>query len=526
MIRILIFVVALVCTAMVVIGHGHDHDHDHHHHHEHDHFHHHHDHHGHHHHDHYHDHHHDHDHDHDHDSAGGGCSGFSKYSAACNQPVHTVETVEEEIIVEDTPPSTDQPELEDDHEGDSELTREEMFARGHMKPFGAHRPPDGMVDEFPYMIAPEDFYQHFVSKHRPALFKGMAKHWPAYKLWTDEYLLEKYGDLQFKMETKDDDKKVFLPNRKLKNFLNEYKTGNLYLVDEVAPEMREEVTMPLCLRCDEISTKFFVSYFWMSSGGTNSSVHEDTDENLLCVIRGSKRVLLISPTYSRDLYADDGDTLGMSPIPADVVDLNKFPRVMNVRYIVADMKEGDMLYLPQMWWHQVNSGEGRQQAVAMWWKSKPWWKGSDNKEATPRDPEQAKTGNISSPERKYSFASIMSYYERWIQNTSHLVPRPKCQSQSKTMADYHFESDNYETEANVGLADDEEEHIDLYCDFDEKNPDNPCDVCTEGDEAECVRQTLDYCSKYDDRGCVIMLPQLINRLSRSEYEELLQDTEQ
>lgn len=47
-----------------------------------------------------------------------------------------------------------------------------MFQRGHMKPFGSHRPPDYIVEELPYMISPEDFYMNYVSKHKPVVFKG------------------------------------------------------------------------------------------------------------------------------------------------------------------------------------------------------------------------------------------------------------------------------------------------------------------------------------------------------------------
>lgn len=253
-------------------------------------------------------------------------------------------------------------------------------------------------------------------------------------------------------------------------------------------------------------------------------MHEDTDENMLCVIKGSKRVILISPVYSHDLYADDGKILGVSPVPADVVDLVKFPKVMNVRYIVAEMEEGDMLYLPQMWWHQVNSGEGRQQAIAMWWKSKPWWK-TKNKQAFPRDPVEAKK-DLSSEDRKYSFSSVLSYYERWIKSTAHLIPRPKCQSQQKMMADYHFESDHYEIEQTRGIVDDEEEHIDHMCEFDVDHPDSPCFTCSNDEEdPECTKLILEYCSKYDDRGCVFMLPQVMNRIGQSEYQTLLTNTQ-
>ena len=94
------------------------------------------------------------------------------------------------------------------------------------------------------------------------------------------------------METKDDDKENIPPGRKFGDFLNKYKNEsfNLYMVDEVLPKMREEIVLPLCLRCEEIDRFFFVSYFWLSSGNTMSTAHIDTDENLLCVLKGHKKV--------------------------------------------------------------------------------------------------------------------------------------------------------------------------------------------------------------------------------------------
>ena len=188
------------------------------------------------------------------------------------------------------------------------------------------------------------------------MFTGAAKYWPAYKLWTDDYLRENYGDVKFNMETKDDDKQNMPPSIEMRDFLDMYKNENRYLVDEVTPAMRKEITLPLCLRCEEMSSFFFVSYFWMSSGITSSTIHIDTDENLLSVIHGSKEVHMISPKYSQDLYTDYSRQLGVLTINSSAVDLEKFPRVMNVRYVTAHVEEGDMVYIPQHWWHQVNSG--------------------------------------------------------------------------------------------------------------------------------------------------------------------------
>lgn len=53
-----------------------------------------------------------------------------------------------------------------------DLTDEEMFKNGHLKPFGSHQPPESNVEELPFMISPKDFYMKYVIKHRPVVIKG------------------------------------------------------------------------------------------------------------------------------------------------------------------------------------------------------------------------------------------------------------------------------------------------------------------------------------------------------------------
>ena len=56
----------------------------------------------------------------------------------------------------------------------NDLRTDEMFKRGHMKPFGSHQPPDFIVEELPYMISPQDFYMNYIAKHKLVVFKGIV----------------------------------------------------------------------------------------------------------------------------------------------------------------------------------------------------------------------------------------------------------------------------------------------------------------------------------------------------------------
>jgi hypothetical protein len=105
--------------------------------------------------------------------------------------------------------------------------------------------------------------------------------------------------------------------------------------------------------------------------GTASQGHVDTDENLLYVIRGSKVLTMMSPLFSTALHADETRIMGVLDQNFGRLDLKKWPRYAGVRYVMAEVNAGDGVYLPQNWWHQVNSTSTHQLGVATWWKSRP-----------------------------------------------------------------------------------------------------------------------------------------------------------
>ena len=59
------------------------------------------------------------------------------------------------------------------------------------------------------------------------------------------------------------------------------------------------------------------------------------------------------------------------------------------------------------------------------------------------------------------------------------------------------------------------------CDFDFTNKKSPCHLHgVEEDDLHYIRYVLDYCQHYEDRGCVINKPQLLNKLEREEFQEM------
>ncbi len=59
---------------------------------------------------------------------------------------------------------------------------------GHLQRLGNQREKEGHIDVLQELPSPLEFFQKYLKPGRPAVFKGAAKHMPAFKNWDDEYL--------------------------------------------------------------------------------------------------------------------------------------------------------------------------------------------------------------------------------------------------------------------------------------------------------------------------------------------------
>ena len=106
---------------------------------------------------------------------------------------------------------------------------------------------------------------------------------------------------------------------------------------------------------------------------SNVSSHYDAFENIACVVAGRRRFTLYPPELISDLYIGPIDnTMAGQPVslaassPADDV---RYPRFAAVRdqALVAELEAGDALFLPKLWWHQVEGTAAFNGLVNYWW---------------------------------------------------------------------------------------------------------------------------------------------------------------
>ena len=107
---------------------------------------------------------------------------------------------------------------------------------------------------------------------------------------------------------------------------------------------------------------------------SNVSSHYDTYDNLACVVAGKRRFTLFAPEQIGRLYMGPIDhTMAGPPVSlaasADVPDPQRFPRFEEIRAeaLVAELEPGDALYLPKLWWHQVEAVTPFNVMINHWW---------------------------------------------------------------------------------------------------------------------------------------------------------------
>lgn len=105
---------------------------------------------------------------------------------------------------------------------------------------------------------------------------------------------------------------------------------------------------------------------------SNVCAHYDAFDNVACVVAGTRRFTLFPPETISNLYVGPIDhTMAGQPVSLAAAsgDDEKFPLFREVRdkAWVAELGAGDALYIPKLWWHQVESTAPFNALVNYWW---------------------------------------------------------------------------------------------------------------------------------------------------------------
>ncbi|XP_068423134.1 HSPB1-associated protein 1 homolog isoform X3 [Clinocottus analis] len=231
----------------------------------------------------------------------------------------------------------------------------------------------------------------------PAVFTNMAAGWPAL-FWTAEHLSDCLGDrrVRFRLGRKEEadtpqfETQCSYVEARLQDFLSwtrgrpgphegpfsrfpssqywayaDYKYIALLLQDQ--PSMFQDVKWSdfgFAGRGGEEST------LWVGSAGANTPCHLDAYGcNLVLQVQGRKRWHLFPPEDSRALYPTRipyEESSVFSRVHVVRPDLTRFPAFRGSRAHVVTLQPGQVLYVPQHWWHYVESVDAVTVSVNTW----------------------------------------------------------------------------------------------------------------------------------------------------------------
>jgi hypothetical protein len=253
---------------------------------------------------------------------------------------------------------------------------------------------------------PDDFpLQQLLLDAQPVLLKGLVKDWGLTKAGLRstaaalDYLRSFYNGLTVNTF-------VGLPQIKGRYFYNEDLTGFNYeaqrvpmdkvlneiqahlqdaqppsfyigstTIDACLPGLRNENDLPF----DKLGYDPLAS-IWIGNRSVIAS-HQDAPVNLACTVVGRRRFTLFPPDQIANLYPGSLELnpggRAISMVDFANPDYARYPRFREALAVaqVAEMEPGDALFLPSLWWHQVEGLSEFNVLINYWWSISPGYLG-------------------------------------------------------------------------------------------------------------------------------------------------------
>jgi hypothetical protein len=141
------------------------------------------------------------------------------------------------------------------------------------------------------------------------------------------------------------------------------------LVSETCPEVARENTLDILDRPSR-------PRMWLGNAVT-AATHYDNMDGVNCMVAGRKRFTFFPPDQLPNLYIGPLD-LAPGGQPTSLVrvsapDLERFPRFAQALAAAetVDVEPGDAIFIPNLWWHNVEALDPVNLSVNYWWLDAP-----------------------------------------------------------------------------------------------------------------------------------------------------------
>lgn len=225
--------------------------------------------------------------------------------------------------------------------------------------------PAPMLVESKSGLTPEDFQEHYFQKAKPIIFKAAARNWICCEKWDLDYFQLGYSEEDLLLvnaagltSREEHSHYEFLTVRELID--NIKSGGKKYLrfspILENNPDLVKDLDLSWLQGMRGQKTFANTYYMFMGGAGQKTLLHTDQPCNLYVQVYGKKKWTLFSSKESLFLYPEICNLAYIkSPVDVDQPNDRKFPLFKFAQQYIANLEEGDILYVPPHTWHFVEN---------------------------------------------------------------------------------------------------------------------------------------------------------------------------
>lgn len=211
-------------------------------------------------------------------------------------------------------------------------------------------------------IDKQGFIENYYKPQKPVVIKNITQDWPAYANWNLDYIKEIAGDKivplynsePVRAEDGFNEPKATMRLAEYVDLLKSEPTDLrifLYNLMKEVPQLQQDYKYP------DLGLKIMKALPMLFFGGAGSNVFMHYDIDLANIFHfhfnGEKECILVPPSQTKFMYKIPHSVICREDIDFDDPDLQKFPALKNLKPYKTTLSHGEMLYMPESYWHYM-----------------------------------------------------------------------------------------------------------------------------------------------------------------------------
>lgn len=211
-------------------------------------------------------------------------------------------------------------------------------------------------------LTKKEFIENYYKKQKPVVITNQIEDWPAFTKWNFDFLRQVAGDKMvplYDSRKTDYTKKVNEPDftMTLSEYIDILEKGPTDLRIFLFDLMKDVPSMKADMKWPELGIHLLKSLPLLFFGGQDAKVfmHYDIDfPNIFHIhFEGKKQCVLVDPKETKYMYRLPYSWICNEDIDFDNPDFEKFPALKKINPYITYLQHGEMLYMPEGWWHYM-----------------------------------------------------------------------------------------------------------------------------------------------------------------------------